>query len=388
MSLHPLWGHTKIRAVLARAHARESIPASLLIHGFSGVGKQRLALWMGQLLTCESPTADGPCDACKPCHLSTRLEHPDLHWFFPLPRPKGASGPERLADALEAARGAALAEIRENPLVVHQADGPRGLYLAMAQTLRRRAQRRPSMGERQVFIIAEAEFLVPQESSPEAANALLKLLEEPPSGTTFILTSSERNKILPTILSRLVHLHLPPLTNAEVQRFLEEVAGVDAKSAERTARLSQGSIGRALGFLPEGEEPGRLELLRKESLVLLEAAVSGGRGDAFATSLGYPIRGARTIQELLSFLEEWLRDLAASATGASEQVLNFEDVEMLSRFATERLTHPVRIANAVAAVEEARIMAAGNVNPQLIISGLLYELREALQGSETGSPTR
>ena len=388
MSLHPLWGHTKIKAALARAHTRGSIPASLLIHGFRGVGKQRFALWMGQLLTCESPTADGPCDACQSCHLSTRIEHPDLHWFFPLPRPKGASSPERLADALEVARGAALAELRENPLAAPQTDGPRGLYLAMAQTLRRRAQRRPSMGERQVFIIGEAEFLVPQESSPEAANALLKLLEEPPSRTIFILTSSERSKILPTIRSRTVHLHLPPLANTDVQRFLEDVAEVDAKTAARTARLSQGSIGRALGFLPDGEEPGRLEQLRKDSFSLLEAAVSGGRGDAFVTSLGFPSWGARTLQDLLSFLEEWLRDLAASAAGASEQVLNHEEAEMLDRIATERLTHPVRIAGAVAAVEEARLMAAGNVNPQLIISGLLQELREALQGSETGSPTR
>jgi hypothetical protein len=82
-----------------------------------------------------------------------------------------------------------------------------------------------------------------------------------------------------------------------------------------------------------------------------------------------------------------LRDLAASATGAPEQVLNYEDVDILSRFATERLTHPVRIASAVAAVEEARMMAAGNVNPQLIISGLLHELRGALQSSDAGSPT-
>ena len=172
-----------------------------------------------------------------------------------------------------------------------------------------------------------------------------------------------------------------------MQRFLEEVAEVDAKTAARAARLSQGSIGRALGFLPDGEEPGRLEQLRMDSLSLLKAAVVGGRGDAFTTALGFPIRGARTIQDLLSFLEEWLRDLAASAAGAPEQVLNHEEVEMLDRFATERLIHPVRIARAVAAVEEARSMAAGNVNPQLIISGLLQELRGALQGSETGSPT-
>ena len=114
--LHDVEGHEEVRRSLARAHAADGIPSSMLFHGLKGVGKQRLALWTGQLQLCEAPDPEeGPCGACRPCRMALGLEHPDLHWFFPLPRPKGVSG-NRLADALESARIDELAEIREEPL--------------------------------------------------------------------------------------------------------------------------------------------------------------------------------------------------------------------------------------------------------------------------------
>ena len=116
VSLHPHWGHASLLETLARAQERDSLPAALLIHGPKGVGKQHLALWLGRLLLCEAPGLDGPCERCTHCKLALKLEHPDLHWFFPLPRPKKASTPEQLARALEEARWEALAELREDGL--------------------------------------------------------------------------------------------------------------------------------------------------------------------------------------------------------------------------------------------------------------------------------
>ena len=106
------------------------------------------------------------------------------------------------------------------------------------------------MGDRKVFIIGDAEFLVPQEASPEAANALLKVLEEPPADTTFILTAADAESLLPTIKSRVLPLRVRPLPADVVERTLVQHAGADAKQARLAARLSQGSIGRALAFLP------------------------------------------------------------------------------------------------------------------------------------------
>jgi DNA polymerase-3 subunit delta' len=316
------------------------------------------------------------------------VEHPDLHWFFPLPRPKGASTPEKLSMALEEARWETLSEIRKDPLRPVPVDGPRTLYLAAARTLRRQAQNRPSMGDRQVFIIAEAETLAPQDSSSEAANALLKLLEEPPPGTVLILTSGEPGRLLPTIRSRTTHLHLPPLTDEEVTDFLVRVKGVDEETARRIGPLSQGAIGRALRLLPEDGEPGSLERVRRQAFGLLKAALAPTPGAGFQAALGFNTTGARGLSELFEFLEEWLRDLALAAAGGNGSPLNPEGEEFFREVLLRWSIPPGRAARAIELVDEARTLAGGNVNPQLVVFCLLSELREFLSGDSEPSPIR
>lgn len=386
--MHSLVGHASLTQSLASAHTRGRLPSCLLLHGSPGVGKQRLALWLAQLLLCdESDNASGaaePCGVCKSCRMCDRLEHPDLHWYFPLPRPKGAGSPEKLKDALEAARFGRLAEMREQPLrpSVASAD-PTGLYLAVAQSLRSRAQRRPAMGSRQVFLIGEAETLVPQEASQEAANALLKLLEEPPEGTYLILTSNQPGRLLDTIRSRTLPLHVPALPRALVRDFLVEVARIDAAEADRAAALAGGSIGRALGFVPDGEEAGALEVLRQDAFRLLRAATAKSPGAGYQRALGTPPSGARTLLALLEFVESALRDLATVAAGAPDAMLSSDARDFLVKVARENSLHPTYMAEALECVERAKEMAAGNVNPQLIVAGLTLDLREALLRTPT-----
>ena len=179
MGLHDIVGHERLRASIFRAHESGKLPAALLLHGTRGIGKQRLALWIAQLTVCTGTAAEKPCDSCGPCRMVRSLEHPDIHWYFPLPRPK-VSSKEKLAKALEAARFQELSEYRVQSLVPSWWDDVRGLYLGTITNLRNQATKRPSMAKGPVFIIGQAELLVPQAASPEAANALLKLLEEPP----------------------------------------------------------------------------------------------------------------------------------------------------------------------------------------------------------------
>jgi DNA polymerase-3 subunit delta' len=388
MTLHPHWGHKGLLKTLSTARARDSLPATLLVQGPRGVGKQHLALWLGRLLLCPQPGPEGPCETCLSCRLALRLEHPDLHWFFPLPRPKGATTPEKLTRALEETRWEVLSEIRKDPLKPLPVDGARTLYLAAARTLRRQAQNRPSMGDRQVFIIGEAETLAPGESSSEAANALLKLLEEPPPGTTLILTSGEPGRLLPTIRSRTTHLHLPPLSNGEVAEFLMNVRGVEGKEARKVGLLSQGAIGRALRLLPEGDDPGSLEKIRREAFHLLQAALAPDPAGAFRTSLAFKATGSRGLMELLESLEEWLRDLALAASEGEASPLNPGEEAYLHDALLRWSVHPPRASEALLVVDEARTLAAGNVNPQLIVFGLITALREVLTNQGTASSIR
>ena len=381
VSLHPLFGHGDLQASLSRAWATESLPSSLLIHGPRGVGKQRLALWLGQLLLCADSGPSGPCGECKECRMAMNLEHPDLHWFFPLAKPKGVR-PGKLADAMEGARYDALSERRKRSLrPASGATEPTGLYMAVAQTLRSMAQRRPAVGPRQVFIIGDAETLVPQESSPEAANALLKLLEEPPSSTLFVLTSSEPARLLPTIRSRTMPLHLPPLPRDSVEGFLVEAGEVAPDEARRAARLGRGSIGRALGFLPQEGEPGPLEALRTQAFELLSAAADPDAGKVYRKSLELGSTRSRGLTPLFELMEDALRDLSASAVASPEALISSDREELLERIREGRDIRPVAVTRAFRHLEEAKELVAGNVNPQLIVAGLLTGIREELIGN-------
>lgn len=368
-----LRGHNRLRTSLSRALARGTLPATVLVHGAPGCGKQTLALWMARTRLCTGDPA--PCDRCDSCRPALRLEHPDIHWYFPLPRPKRVSGPAKLAEALEEARHEKLADFRRRPLRPIGDTGVRGIYLAAVLTLRARAHKRPAMGAEQFFIIGDAEYLVPQEASPEAANALLKLLEEPPRGSRFILTSSRPGSLLDTIRSRTLPVHLPPLPTPAVAAFLEEECGADPAAAMTAATLSQGSIGAALGHL---EAEGVAATERNRSLEFLRAAAGGRRGDAYGAALAFGPGGARGLLGLLAALQLWLRDLGAASLGRDDRVVNAGELPFLRETAGRLQLTPDRVAAAVDRVEEARMLALGNVNPQLLIAGLLLELESTL----------
>lgn len=234
------------------------------------------------------------------------------------------------------------------------------------------------MAEGPVFIVGQAELLVPQEASPEAANALLKLLEEPPGQARFILTSSEPGMLLPTIRSRTVPVHVPALPRETVLSFLGEHFELEVKTSAWAARLSQGSPGRAMAFLPDGSDPGPLESLRRRAFEIVTGATAPSPAAGYRLSASFPPARARQLIDLFTFVEEWLRDLAAAAAGADDLVINHDALSRLKKHADGAGIIPSRVPDAFPAVERARELARGNVNPQLVVSGLVRDLRRVL----------
>ncbi|HEX8692783.1 MAG TPA: hypothetical protein VF746_10205 [Longimicrobium sp.] len=379
MALPPVYGHADVRAKLITALRAGNLPQSLLVHGPAGVGKERVGLWLAQQLVCASPAADGTaCGQCQPCRMVLRLEHPDVHWFFPLPRPDAAT-PEKLRDKLEEARGAELEARRGDPFHVPAYDRAPAYFLGMVQNLQRLASVRPAMGRRKVFVVGDAEAMVPQESSPEAANAFLKLLEEPPADTTLVITSSNPGALLPTIRSRVLPVRLLRLSAAEVADFLVRERGMPPKQAEELAAVSEGAVGRALRLLPTAGGAGMLQKQRETARGLLVAATSGSGAERFAAANAVAPAGARgEFAAGLEALGLWLRDLMAVAAGAPEQVAYTDDPALLAAIAKKPGVSAEGVASAILRVREAQDMAAGNVNPQLILADLLGGIRRDL----------
>src|SRR6185369_6432040 len=114
MALHPLVGHEEVRRRLVDSLGSGRLPQVILITGPEGVGKQRLALWLAQLLFCERRTATGPCGACRQCRLALDLTHSDLHWFVPILRPKAGESAKQVEEASELI-AEAIAARRDQP---------------------------------------------------------------------------------------------------------------------------------------------------------------------------------------------------------------------------------------------------------------------------------
>lgn len=260
---------------------------------------------------------------------------------------------------MEDALAAALAARRESP-IWPRPDGMHGLFLPLVRLLHRRAQMRPAMARARVFLVAEADRLVPQASSPEAANAMLKLLEEPPPDTFLVLTTAEPAALLPTIRSRLVQVRVGRLAPAEVARFLTEVLSppLPATEAERRAEMSGGSIGAAL------ELGGGVEEERAAARRLLAAAK--GPAARYRYALGVkPYGGRGDFTATLDAAAELLRD---------ELARQLRDV---SSGRAETDAPATRLAAQVREIQQARRLAQGNVNPQLIVADLLRRLAVA-----------
>jgi DNA polymerase-3 subunit delta' len=287
------------------------------------------------------------------------LSYPDVHWVVPVARPK-AGEPDKQQDEVAEALGKAMEERRKTPLW-GASPGLEAHFMATSQLLLKRASLTPAAGKRKVFLIGEAERLIPQESSPEAANALLKLFEEPPADTWIILTTSELGRVLGTIRSRAVTVRVAPISEMEVRGFLVEHGGIDGRTVDARATQARGSIGAALaedkgsaGARAAAEEV--LTAVARGPVSRLERAMRQGtfaaRGD-FTTLL----------DAMADRLESALR--AVHGIPGGDPLKGYEQAA------------PDALLAMLGKVQTARASAQGNVNPQLLIAVLQQDLAEA-----------
>lgn len=349
MSLRPIYGHESLFDRLAGALASGRFPQATLLVGPPGVGKQRIALWAAQGLLCErGPGA--PCGECPACRQILALSHPDLHWFVPIPRPK-ASDPDKQVEEVRASLAELMAQRRATGLY----ERPEGLAshsLASVRLLLKTVSLTPFRGRKKVVVLGDAERLIVQEASQEAANALLKALEEPAEDTVMILTAAEPQSLLPTIRSRTVPVRVGRVSDEAVRRFLttEITPPPDDRDVARRVALAEGCIGRALSVDRSGSDAER----RAKGLF---AAV--GRGPA-------------------AWAERALAQAPWSARGDFTAML--DEMEVLARAKLERTAAAGdreaagRWVSAVRHIETTRADAQGNVNPQLALAVLAREL--------------
>ena len=210
LSLAGVVGHARLTTLLSQAIARGTLPPTLLLSGRAGVGKFLTARAVAATVNCTSPVentaglAIDACGQCRACDRITRAMHVDV--------------------------------------ILLEPDERASIKIDVVREVLARTGFRPFEGRRRVVIIRDAETL-----EPASQNALLKSLEEPPSSTSFILTTAVPGILLPTVRSRCMQLRFGRLTDAEVARVLEG-EGVGADDARAAAALAGGSVGQALSL--------------------------------------------------------------------------------------------------------------------------------------------
>lgn len=354
MPLPPLTGHEGVKSRLAGAHASGKLPQALLLTGPRGVGKQRLALWLAQLIQCEAPRAsrEGPpleaCGKCRSCRLVLSLQHPDVHWFVPIELSKRGGGgsagnstssgdADKQVDLAAEALAEEMTARREQPLYAPVA-GLASHPIAAVRLLLRRLALTPAMGKRKVFIVGDAERLIPQLGTEVAANALLKALEEPPADSVIIATAADPNALLPTILSRVVLVRMARIADSVVTVFAQQVVGIaDKDELAQRVRAADGCIGKLFA--------------------------------TDAPSSGKPDQAARFTEAPLLYA---LGQVPFQARGGFTDML--DSLAELLRTETKRGGDTEKLVKAIALVMDARDMAQGNVNPQLLAAVLAEAL--------------
>ena len=199
------------------------MPHALLISGREGSGALTLALTAAQYILCENHTADGePCERCPHCLQIHKLQHPDLHFAFPVVNRKGQSGDDSAVslDYIAEWRDILLRrpDITYTDWVKFISDEGKNaqIYKAEASSIIRILSTKPYESDKRVMII-----WLPEKINETASNKLLKIIEEPYPKTFFLLVSNDPDRVLGTILSRCQRLNIPPLDPCWMQPHIE-----------------------------------------------------------------------------------------------------------------------------------------------------------------------
>ena len=315
-------GHHNIVSQLQNAVKSGRIAGAYLFSGIKGVGKETVAMYFARLILCENEdNVDLPCGTCGGCRKIANDNHPDLRII----RPDGAQ--------------IKIDQIRELQQEIH--------YL-------------PFDADRKVYILVNTERM-----NEEAANSLLKTLEEPPSVSTIVLLTENIESILPTIRSRCQNLPFYPMPQQELAASLMDRFSIEEHTASSIARLSGGVVGNAISLIEE-------DLTSEESVpeILIET-------DTLAA-----FRLAEQFEENLESLDNlisWYRDLLFIQQDAPIELLTHTTaIEQLKNIAPRYSR--IRLQQSIKTVFQTKDLLTTNVTNKLALEVMCLKLLQGGNG--------
>jgi len=303
---------------------------------FSGprqIGKMALAMDLARLLNCVDD--EPPCGQCGPCHRVNESLHTDVRILEV--GGTGREGRSRTAISID--------QIRE---------------------VQKEASLKPYEGNYRVFIIDGAEQL-----TEEAANALLKILEEPPEEVVFILLTSDSGALIPTIISRCQRVELRPVSLTLIADELVRRFDFNCEAVEEVVRMSGGKLGWAIEAFEDPEILERRASQLDTVEVTLRQSLEGRFGYAERLSTSFA-RNRDAVKAELGLMVEWWRDVLVVSQGKTDLVTNLSRLDTLKNVASGLSTESA--ASAIKTIQATMSHLERNANPRLALDNLMLEL--------------
>ncbi|MBN1464965.1 DNA polymerase III subunit delta' [candidate division KSB1 bacterium] len=354
MSFSDVIAQHRAKGILSRAIANERVSHAYLFSGPPGVGKEALAIEFAKALYCTG-AGEKPCDACSSCRRIRSFQHPDFRFIFP-----------SSAKNVEEER-AVLDSVMANPYSRRKPWATPTIGIEQIREIRHTSTLRPMEGRR-VVILAEADKM-----TIPAANSLLKILEEPPATMYLILTASQVNSMLPTILSRCQEIRLSPLPDNEMEWTLIEKKEVEPLRAQLISRVSQGSYTRALEWLDESYSE------RRENVIgFLRCCLKDVKSQIELVEQWLREYDKKIIKDILNLALLWFRDaMILTAAPLSENLVNIDQLETVEKFVGA--FESIDFEKAFTEIENSVHMIDRNVQINLILIVLMIKLRQTLK---------
>ncbi len=368
MFFRDIIGQNNVKTHLISQIKAGKMPHALLICGKNGTGKLPLALACARYLCCQNPQEDDACGTCPSCIKMNKLVHPDVHFIYPVIKKKAGKDtlcadflPEWREQLLESPYFSLEQWLKRMGAGNQQAQ----IFVKESEEISAKLSLKSSQGGYKTVII-----WLPEKMNQECSNKLLKLLEEPPSRTVFLLVSEEPDNLLPTIQSRTQRITLPPIEESEIAKVLTEKYLLVPTDAYDIARRAEGSFIQAIDNIRLGEEE---KLFFDLFVSLMRLSYQRRIKDMKLWSEQVAELGRERQKSFLNYCQYMIREnFILNFHSPQMNYMNEQERKFSSRFAP--YVNERNIINIAKELEEAQIHVEQNVNPKMIFFDLSLKM--------------